>query len=210
MSPIDPIERVARLREADRRRERQQQKPGRLPPGQVLTEKFPVLHYGDIPHIDLASWTFEVWGLVEEPLRLDWEAFNKLPQTTVTADIHCVTRWSKFDTTWTGVAGKDILDLIKVRPEATHVMVHAYGGYTTNLPIEALRDDDVVFATLYEGQPIPREHGWPMRLVVPKRYFWKSAKWCRGLEFMSQNKRGFWEMYGYHNDGDPWREERFG
>lgn len=210
MPILDPIRRVQRLREADHRRQTEDRGIGRLPPGQVLTQKFPVLHYGDIPHINLSDWKFEMWGLVKQRISLDWEAFSALPQTTVTADVHCVTRWSKFDTTWTGVAGKDILDLVETEAEATHVMVHAYGGYTTNLPIEALRDEDVVFATLYEGMPLPREHGWPMRLVVPKRYFWKSAKWCRGLEFMSHDRRGFWEMYGYHNDGDPWKEERFG
>ncbi|MFQ5855852.1 MAG: sulfite oxidase-like oxidoreductase [Anaerolineae bacterium] len=210
MSILDPIRRVQRLREADRRRETWDQGIGRLPPGQVLTQKFPVLHYGHIPHINLSDWSFEAWGLVKQPINLDWEAFNTLPQTTVTADVHCVTRWSKFDTTWTGVAGKDILNLIEPRPEATHVMVHAYGGYTANLPIGALRDEDVVFATCYDGRPLPREHGWPMRLVVPKRYFWKSAKWCRGLEFMPRDRRGFWEIYGYHNDGDPWKEERLG
>ena len=209
MSIRDAICRVERLRESDRRRTRGPG-TGRLPPGQVLTQKFPVLHYGGIPQIDLANWTFEVWGLVEQPITLDWAAFNALPQTTVTADIHCVTRWSKFDTAWTGVAGRDILKLIDVKPEASHVMVHAYGGYTTNLPLKALQDDDVIFATLYEGAPLPCEHGWPMRLVVPQRYFWKSAKWCRGIEFMPHDKRGFWEMYGYHNDGDPWKEERFG
>ena len=210
MSVFDAIRRVERLREADRRRSSQNQGMGRLPPGQVLTQKFPVLHYGGIPKIEVGKWTFDVWGLVEETVTLDWETFNALPQTTVTADIHCVTRWSKFDTTWTGVAGKDILQLINIKPEASHVMVHAYGGYTTNLPIEALLDDDVVFATLYGGEPLSPEHGWPMRLVVPRRYFWKSAKWCRGLEFMPHDQRGFWETYGYHNDGDPWEEERFG
>ncbi len=210
MSIFDAMRRVERLREADHRRQERNLGTGRLPPGQVLTEKFPVLHYGGIPRIDLADWTFEVWGSVEEPLVLDWDAFNALSQTTITADIHCVTRWSKFDTTWTGVAGKDILQLVKIKPEASHVMVHAYGGYTTNLPIEALLDEDVVFAILYDGKPLSPEHGWPMRLVVPRRYFWKSAKWCRGLEFMPHDRRGFWEMYGYHNDGDPWKEERFG
>lgn len=210
MSVFDAVRRVGWLREADRRREARDRGIGRLPPGQVLTQKFPVLHYGDIPKIDLGKWTFDVWGLVEETFALDWEGFNALPQTTITADIHCVTRWSKFDTTWTGVAGKDILHLINIKPEASHVMVHAYGVYTTNLPLEALSDDDVIFATLYNGEPLSPEHGWPMRLVVPGRYFWKSAKWCRGLEFMPDDQQGFWETYGYHNDGDPWKEERFG
>lgn len=210
MSTRDAIRRVERLREAARRQKSRGQAIGRLPPGQVLTQKFPVLHYGAIPEIDLAKWTFEIWGLVEQTITLDWEAFNALPQTTITADIHCVTRWSKFDTTWTGVAGKEILKLIDLNPDASHVMVHAHGGYTTNLPIEAFQDDSVIFATLYEGAPLPSEHGWPMRLVVPERYFWKSAKWCRGLEFIPHDKRGFWEMYGYHNDGNPWEEERFG
>jgi DMSO/TMAO reductase YedYZ molybdopterin-dependent catalytic subunit len=181
----------------------------RVPPGQYLTEKFPVLHYGSVPRTDLASWDFRVYGLVDSPLTLTWEQFRALPRKTVTTDIHCVTRWSKLDTTWEGVPIQAILEAVGVRPEATHVVAHAEQGYTTNMPLSVLDDDDVLLADTYGGQPLEPEHGYPLRLLVPKRYFWKSAKWVRALEFLDRDIPGFWERYGYHNDADPWREERF-
>ncbi len=181
----------------------------RTPPGQYLTGKFPVLHYGSIPRVDLATWDFRVYGLVDAPLTLTWEQLRALPRMSQTVDIHCVTRWSKLDTTWEGVSVRTVLDLAGVRPEATHALVHAEQGYTTNLPLEALLDDDVMLADTYEGKPLDPEHGYPLRLLVPRRYFWKSAKWVRGIELLDRDVAGFWERYGYHNEGDPWREERF-
>jgi DMSO/TMAO reductase YedYZ molybdopterin-dependent catalytic subunit len=181
----------------------------RLPPGQKLTDGWPVLHYGSIPSIDLVTWKFSIVGLVEEEVNFTWDEFLALPQTTVRSDIHCVTHWSKFDNDWTGVKFTDLMQHVKPTPAATHVMVHGYGGYTTNVPLAELRDEDVIFAHQHNGEPLTKEHGWPLRLVVPKLYFWKSAKWVRGLVFMEDEKPGFWEMYGYHIHGDPWTEERY-
>ena len=181
----------------------------RLPPGQKLTDGWPVLHYGGIPEIDLKTWKFSVVGLVEEELHFTWDEFMALPQTTLKSDIHCVTHWSKFDNDWTGVKFTDLMALIAPKDTARHVMVHSYGGYTTNVPLAELLDDDVILAHSHNGQPLEKQHGWPVRLVVPKLYFWKSAKWARGLVFMSEEKGGFWEMYGYHIHGDPWTEERY-
>lgn len=181
----------------------------RLPPGQKLTDGWPVLHYGGIPDIDLATWKFSVVGLVEEEVHFTWDEFMALPQTNLRSDIHCVTHWSKFDNDWTGVHIRDVMSQLKVKPEAKHVMLHSYGGYTTNVPIDELIDDDVLFAHSHNGEPLKKEHGWPLRLVVPKLYFWKSAKWVRGMVFMPDEKPGFWEMYGYHIHGDPWTEERY-
>jgi DMSO/TMAO reductase YedYZ molybdopterin-dependent catalytic subunit len=181
----------------------------RLPPGQKLTDGWPVLHYGGIPDIDLASWKFSIVGSVEEEVHLTWDDFTALPQTSVRSDIHCVTHWSKFDNDWDGVHIRDLMGLLNVKPDAKHVMVHSYGGYTTNLPLDQLLDDDVVLAHSHNGKPLEQQHGWPLRLVVPKLYFWKSAKWVRGMVFMAEEKPGFWEMYGYHIHGDPWTEERY-
>ena len=181
----------------------------RTPPGQYLTEKFPVLHYGSIPPVDLATWDFRVFGLVGSPVTLGWEQLRALPRKEVRADIHCVTRWSKLDTTWEGVPIRTILELAGGRPEATHAVAHCEQGYTTNMPLDVLDDDDVLLADTYDGKPLEPEHGYPLRLLVPKRYFWKSAKWIRGLELLDHDVRGFWERYGYHNDADPWKEERF-
>jgi DMSO/TMAO reductase YedYZ molybdopterin-dependent catalytic subunit len=181
----------------------------RTPPGQYLTDKFPVLHYGTVPDVDLATWDFRVFGLVETPLTLTLDQLRALPRWRQVVDVHCVTRWSKLDTTWEGVPVRALLDRAGVRPEATHALVHAEQGYTTNLPLAALYDDDVMLADTYEGRPLDPEHGYPLRLLVPKRYFWKSAKWVRGIELLNHDERGFWERYGYHNDADPWREERF-
>jgi DMSO/TMAO reductase YedYZ molybdopterin-dependent catalytic subunit len=181
----------------------------RVPPGQYLTEKFPVLHYGSVPTVDLATWDFRVYGEVDNALRLTWAEFTALPRKQVTTDIHCVTRWSKLDTHWEGVAIQTILELAGVRPGATHVVGHAEQGYTANVPLSVLDDEDVLLADTYEGAPLEPDHGYPLRLIVPKRYFWKGPKWIRGLEFLAEDQPGFWERYGYHNDADPWREERF-
>jgi DMSO/TMAO reductase YedYZ molybdopterin-dependent catalytic subunit len=182
---------------------------GRIPPGQYKTEKFPVLHYGSVPSTDLATWDFRVFGDVGAPLTLTWQQFKELPRKTVHTDIHCVTRWTKLDTDWEGVPIQEILRLAEVRPSATHVVAHSEQGYTANLPLSVLDDDDVMLADTFGGEPLELEHGYPLRLLVPKRYFWKSAKWIRGLQFLTGDRPGFWERYGYHNDADPWREQRF-
>jgi len=181
----------------------------RIPPGQYSTEKFPVLHYGSVPRADLATWDLRVWGEVDSPFTLSWEQFRTLPRKRVDTDIHCVTRWSKLDTAWEGVPIQTILEMAQVRSSATHVLSHAEQGYTANLPLSVLDDDDVLLADTFDGRPLDPEHGYPLRLLVPKKYFWKSAKWIRGLEFLDHDQSGFWERYGYHNDGDPWKEERF-
>ena len=205
-NPLKRVERLKRVRNL----------PGpstddRVPPGQFLTEKFPVLHYGSVPvYKDLRNWDFRIFGLVEQPLRLTWDELMELPSQTQVVDIHCVTRWSKLDTAWTGIPWREIAKVIKVRPEATHVMAHCEYGFTANVGLEVLDDDDTMLAYEYDGQPLTPEHGYPLRLLVPKKYFWKSAKWLRGIEFMSGDKPGFWERNGYHMEGDPWREERFG
>ena len=182
--------------------------PARVPPGQYLTEKFPVLTVGPNPDYDLKSWSLRIFGEVDKPLELGWDELMSLPQREVTADIHCVTRWSKLDTVWRGVVVSEVLDLAGVRPIATHVLAMSDGGYTANLPLDALRDDDVLLAHTYAGEPLEHDHGAPLRLLVPKRYLWKSAKFLRGLEVMSEDRMGFWELNGYHNDANPWREER--
>ncbi len=181
----------------------------RVPPGQYRTEKFPVLHYGSTPTTDLATWDFKVFGEVDSPFRLTWTEFKALPRKTVQTDIHCVTRWTKLDTTWEGVPIQEILARAQLRPSVGFVVAHSEQGYTANLPLSVLDDDDVLLADTFGGQPLELEHGWPLRLLVPKRYFWKSAKWIRGLEFTDHDILGFWERYGYNNDADPWKEERF-
>ncbi|HXX59682.1 MAG TPA: sulfite oxidase-like oxidoreductase [Candidatus Sulfotelmatobacter sp.] len=181
----------------------------RVPPGQYVTEKFPVLHYGSVPRIDLGHWELRVYGQVDNPLTLTWADYQRLPRKTVHTDIHCVTRWTKLDTDFEGVAIQDILGLAQVRPSARYVVAHCEQGYTANLPLAVLDDDDVLLADSFDGKPLEAEHGGPLRLFVPKRYFWKSAKWLRALEFLDHDQLGFWERYGYHNDADPWREERF-
>jgi DMSO/TMAO reductase YedYZ molybdopterin-dependent catalytic subunit len=181
----------------------------RIPPGQYRTEKFPVLHYGSVPKTDLATWDFKVYGLVDSPFTLTWDQFRALPRKTVGTDIHCVTRWTKLDTTWEGVPIQHVLELAGLRPGVTHVVAHSEQGYTANMPFSVLDDDDVLLADTFDGQPLELEHGYPLRLLVPKRYFWKSAKWVRGLEFLDHDQLGFWERYGYNNDADPWKEERY-
>ncbi len=184
-------------------------RPARLPPGQYRTDKWPVLYYGAIPRIDLATWEFTVTGEVDEPGRWTWEEFRRLPHTTVRCDIHCVTAWSRFDNAFEGVAVREIMQRVRPRSGAASVMVHSYGGYTTNLPLAALLDDDVLLAWSHDGRPLTPDHGWPLRLVVPKLYFWKSAKWVQGIEVTREERPGFWEQNGYHMHGDPWNEERY-
>ncbi len=181
----------------------------RMPPGQRLSEDWPVLTAGAVPRIDLKRWAFRVWGEVEEELTLDWQEFMALPKTTVSADVHCVEGWSIMDNTWEGVAFQELVKRIHPKPEGRYVMVHSYGDYTTNIPLEDLLDDNVLLAYKHNGQELTPEHGWPLRLVVPKLYFWKSAKWVRGLHFMNEDRLGSWESRGYHRRGDVWREERY-
>jgi DMSO/TMAO reductase YedYZ molybdopterin-dependent catalytic subunit len=181
----------------------------RVPPGQYVTEKWPVLHYGSVPRVDLPTWDFRVWGEVDDPFSFGWDEFKQMPRKELHTDIHCVTRWSRLDIDFEGVPIQHILERARLRPSARFVLAHSEQGYTANLPLEILDDDDVILADTADGQPLAPEHGYPLRLVVPKRYFWKSAKWIRGLEFLPQDTLGFWERYGYHNDADPWKEERF-
>ncbi|MGD2251553.1 MAG: sulfite oxidase-like oxidoreductase [Anaerolineales bacterium] len=192
---------------------------GRMPPGQALTKKFPVLHYGPVPPFDPGNWDFRIWGEVEEERRWNWRQFQELPRTSVRMDIHCVTRWSKADTAWEGVSLKQLVDdgIIRLKPTCSHVMQHCEYGFTVNLPLEVALAENFLLATRYDGAPLTPEHGYPLRGVVghiPDRqdlktvYFWKGGKWLRGLEFMSQDRLGFWEQAGYHNEADVWREQR--
>ena len=180
----------------------------RLPPGQRLTAKFPVLHAGGVPHVDPGAWRFVGRGLVEQPLELTLDEFEALPARDMTADIHCVTGWSKFDTAWRGVTGSEIVRRCRPTAEARYVLVHA-PEWSTNLPLADLDRDDVLFAWEYDGRPLEAAHGGPLRLVVPHLYFWKSAKWVTGLEFLADNRPGYWERGGYHMRGDPWKEQRY-
>jgi len=205
----------------DRRREEERTRDeGRLPPGQALTVKFPVLHYGPVPPFDPHTWTLRLWGEVEQELLYTWEQVNALPRARVTMDLHCVTRWSKADTLWEGVAVRTLIERgwIKPRPAATHVMQHAELGFTVNLPLEVVLQENFLLATHYNGEPLTPEHGFPLRGIIgalPGRsdlktpYLWKGAKWLRGLEFMSEDRMGFWEQAGYNNRADVWREERY-
>jgi DMSO/TMAO reductase YedYZ molybdopterin-dependent catalytic subunit len=199
--------------------EEKYRREGRLPPGQVLTDKFPVLHYGPVPVFDPDTWDFKVWGEVDKPLRLTWAEFNQLPKTRITMDIHCVTRWSKFETLWEGVLVKTLVEqgLIKINATSKFVLQHAEHGFTANLPLEIVLGENFLLATHFNNEPITPDHGYPLRGVVgaiPARkdlkdvYLWKGAKWLRGLEFMQADKPGFWEEAGYHNDADIWKEER--
>lgn len=184
--------------------------PARLPPGQYLTERFPVLSVEDgVPVVDLETWELVLTGRVREERRVGWAELRALPATEFVCDIHCVTKWSKFDTRWEGVRFRDLMALAEVDPAATHLLQHSVTGYTTNLPLDALLGDGAVVAWSYDGAPIPPEHGGPVRLVAPARYFWKSAKWLHALEFLAGDAPGFWERNGYHNEGDPWREQRY-
>ena len=182
---------------------------GRLPPGQSLTLKWPVLHQGAIPRFDPAKWNFRVFGLVEEPLELSWQEFSRLPQTEVLADMHCVTRWSKFDNHWGGVLASELANRVKLQPDARHVMVHADYDYSANLPLTDFLHPSTLFAFRHDGEDLTYEHGFPLRLVVPNLYAWKSVKWVRGIEFLDREEPGFWEENGYHIYGDPFKEQRY-
>ncbi|MCZ6779318.1 MAG: sulfite oxidase-like oxidoreductase [Acidobacteria bacterium] len=181
----------------------------RLPPNQVLTPKWPVLTHGEIPEVNLDTWRLHGWGRVRNDRAWTWEEFRSLPQVEVVSDIHCVTRWSRYDNRWRGVASREILERVQPLPEVRFVMVHAHGGYCANLPLEQFVAEDILFAHEHDGKPLAREHGGPCRMVVPQLYFWKSVKWVVGLEFLSVERAGFWEQYGYHMRGNPWAEERF-
>jgi DMSO/TMAO reductase YedYZ molybdopterin-dependent catalytic subunit len=181
----------------------------RLPPGQHLVKNWPVLDLGQQPAISTDTWRLEVRGLVDAQLTLKWSEFQALEQSRKVSDIHCVTTWSRYDNEWKGVSARDLLDLAMPKPEATHVMLTSYDGYTTNLPLEDFASEDAILATHWQGVPITREHGGPMRLVVPHLYFWKSAKWLRRIELMAGDRPGFWEQNGYHMYADPWREQRY-
>ena len=181
----------------------------RVPPGQHLTQKWPVLTYGATPHVDTGRWTFRCFGLVEQEVLWTWDEFLKLPRVEITSDIHCVTHWSLLDNRWEGVHIREVLKHVRVKPEATAVMVHADPDYTTNVSLKDLVDDDVLLALRHNGRDLLPDHGGPCRLVIPKLYFWKSAKWVRGFEFLDVNPPGFWEVNGYHMRADPWQEERY-
>ena len=183
--------------------------PARLPPGQYLTEKWPVLHAGSVPEVDLAAWDLAVGGEVERPLTLSWEQLRGLPSREITVDIHCVTRWSRFDTTFKGVHWSELAKLVSPKPGARFVVAQAEQGFTANIPLAALEEETSLVAYEADGEPLTKDHGWPVRLVIPSRYFWKSAKWLRGLELLDHDEPGFWERYGYHNDADFLKEERY-
>jgi DMSO/TMAO reductase YedYZ molybdopterin-dependent catalytic subunit len=181
----------------------------RLPPGQSLVTHFPVLSYGPTPRFNPAKWDFRLLGLVENPLRFTWDEFRQLPMQSQVSDFHCVTTWSRYDNRWEGVKIKALMKSAILRPQARYVFVHCDGGYTTNLQIDEFLGDDVMLAYRHDGKDLEPDHGWPLRLVVPKLYGWKSAKWVRAIEFCAREQRGFWEVRGYHNHGDPWTEERY-
>lgn len=183
--------------------------PGRLPPGQKLTTGFPVLDLGVRPPISPGEWTLALDGLVDKPATLNWEQFNALPQVADVSDFHCVTAWSKFDCEWSGVAFTTLYELVQPKPEAKFVYFTAHDGYSTNVPLERCLDDDVLVATKFAGAPLTLEHGGPARVIIPKLYAWKGAKFVRGITFLAEDRLGFWEVRGYHNIGDPWKEERY-
>ncbi len=186
------------------------QRSNRIPPGQHLTDKWPVLHYGQVPKIQASQWTLRIFGLVVKEKVLNFAEFTALPIVKVFSDIHCVTTWSRLDNLWEGVSTGEIRNIVNIDPRAKFVIVHAFGGFTTNLTISDFFEPDVLLALKHNDQPISAEHGGPVRLVVPRLYFWKSAKWVTGLEFSASDKPGFWESNGYHNHGDPWKQERYG
>jgi DMSO/TMAO reductase YedYZ molybdopterin-dependent catalytic subunit len=189
--------------------ERRMKEEGRLPPGQSLTLKWPVLHYGSVPKFDPQAWDFRIYGLVETPARLSWDEFNALPKVQRTSDFHCVTRWSRFDNRWDGVSVQELLRRSRPTPKAAFVMVHAEQGFTANVPLADLDRPEVLLATHHDGEPLPVDHGYPLRLIVPHLYAWKSVKWVRGFELLEHDAPGFWEQNGYHMYGDPWKEQRF-
>ena len=181
----------------------------RLPGGQYLTKKWPVLSYEPTPKFDPAKYRFKVWGAVTDPFELTWDELQALPRVQLTTDFHCVTTWSRYDNAWEGVHIREILQRAKPTPDAKFVMAHSFTGYTTNMPLADLDDDDVIIAFTHDGEPLAPEHGGPVRLIVPKLYAYKSAKWLSGLEFLEKDRPGFWEVRGYHNHADPWKEERY-
>lgn len=204
---------------ARKEEEAQIKREGRLPPGQALTNRFPVLHYGPVPRFNPATWDLRVFGEVEEEKRWTWDEFQKLPRTKVKMDIHCVTRWSKFDTEWEGVALKTLVDegVIKLKPAAKYLLQHCEYGFTVNIPVEVALAPNFLLATHFDGQPLEPDHGYPLRGIVGNipganhttPYFWKGGKWVRGLEFLAKDRLGFWEQAGYHNEADVWKEQRF-
>ncbi len=196
------------MQDERRELEARMKQENRLPPGQSATLKFPVLHYGPVPKADLETWTFRTFGLVDEEKTWTWQEFLELPTRSVMCDVHCVTAWSKFGTNWEGVPFRSLVELAGVKPEAQYVLVHAEYGYTANLPLDVMLDDDVLLAYKYEGEYLEPDHGFPLRTLVPKRYFWKSVKWVQAVEFLEADKPGFWEKAGYHNEADPWKEQR--
>ena len=181
----------------------------RTPPGQKLTDKFPVLTYGDIPHIPLSEWTFTIDGLVDNKISSNWDEMMSREQTILTKDFHCVTQWSRLDNLWEGIKLKDLIKENNIKSNAKYALIYSYGGYTTNLLSEVLLEDDVLLAHKHDGNPLTAEHGGPMRLIVPRLYAWKSAKWVKGINFIETEELGFWENLGYHSYGDPWKEQRF-
>lgn len=181
----------------------------RVPPGQKLTDKWPALQYGSVPTIDTSRWTFTISGLVERERKLSYTEFTSLPKVKVFSDIHCVTGWSKLDNLWEGISTGTTRELINILPEAKFVIVRSEGGFTTNLLLDDFFQPDVLFAFKHNSQPLTPQHGFPVRLVVPQLYFWKSTKWVIGVEFTAEDRPGFWESHGYHNHGDPWKEERY-
>jgi DMSO/TMAO reductase YedYZ molybdopterin-dependent catalytic subunit len=181
----------------------------RVPPGQMVTERFPILHEGKVPEYDLSEWSLRIFGEVDEEKHFSYEDLLALTQTQISCDIHCVTRWSKLDTVWEGVLFRDFLKELHINPKGKHIMLHAANDYETNVPLDDLMGDQVLLAFKYDGKPLTKKHGWPLRLVVPHLYFWKSAKWIQGIEFMKENREGFWEQNGFHNTADPFKEQRF-
>jgi DMSO/TMAO reductase YedYZ molybdopterin-dependent catalytic subunit len=192
-----------------RAKEKEARASGRLPVGQSLTLKWPILHYGSVPRFDPAKWDFKITGLVEQPVRFSWDEFQSLPQTEVTSDFHCVTRWSRLDNRWKGVLFTEVLKRITLKPVAEFALILAEEGYTTNVPLKDLQRPDVLFAFEHDGEPLSSDHGGPVRLVVPHLYAWKSAKWVRGFMLLDHDRLGFWERNGYHTYGDPWKEQRY-
>jgi DMSO/TMAO reductase YedYZ molybdopterin-dependent catalytic subunit len=182
----------------------------RVPPGQRQTKEWPVLHYGNVPRINPDEWRLRIFGLVEREQSLSLPEFNALHQAKVFSDVHCVTGWSRLDNLWEGLPASVLKDQVEILPEARFVIIHAWGDFTTNLTLDDFFQEDVILATRHDGMEISPEHGYPVRLVVPRLYFWKSAKWITGVEFTSVDRPGFWESHGYHNHGDPWKEERYG
>ena len=186
------------------------QEEKRLPPGQIVTVKWPVLHYGTVPKVDLATWRFRVWGAVEQPFEITWDELMALPRQETVCDIHCVTRWSRYDNVFGGIPVRSIVQRAKVKPEARFVLVHAEQGYSTNVPLSDLDRPANLLALTHNGSDLDPEHGGPARLLIPHLYLWKSAKWVRGFEFLEEDYPGFWEQNGYHKRGEPWAEERYG